>query len=644
MDALDKDKIQYRLDNWVKRIESSVDVQDWKVLREDKLAELGFSSIDDIKGIIDIPLELHDFMLWVYRHAQQNVEIMLLSVEDTDIAEILKKNGTPKQKTIDEYKQKTANEVTSKNRELMRKKAEQLGLGKRFYTAKARAHVITSLLDGLDSGRSLPAKNSLSNNETFARQYFVNAQSLGASDIHIESDGEKAKLFMRIHKSLCLIDKFPHQKAIDFANACYTTFNAGGKHSNSGTYVPTNHMEGEFDVPNTSLKGRLLSLYHGQGQKFNIVIRIIDKAKSVSAKSFIQMGFSEEATRQLSILETLSSGGIFVSGVTGSGKSTTIQNMIMSEIARTGGTKKIYSLEQPVEQIIPGVSQISVDGEAVDENSEEATRMDFATVNKRLMRGDPDSIAYGEVRDSYSASAAYKGVDSGHLVYATVHVDRALGAFGRLVEFGLSRGNVCRPGFIKLIVHQHLIARICPHCGVKHSLGEQMPPRFSEQFVLKDKLTLNEMSRYKGMSSRSGRPLLRLLQEDGRLTSKEVVKFREGLELLNSSNDADSMSERLHGIAHKSALSPDDIKITLQGPGCSKCFNGTIGITPAVEILTPDNTILDLLKEQELGKAELYWKSALGGRSIMDDMSTRILKGIVDPWNAETELGRLIGS
>lgn len=621
----------------------------WSMLSIEQAPSLGLSSESVTKSILTIPAEYSHFAVWLHSQSAQSVNFMLLVVADQDLA--LKHKSTPEIKahfkTVKDLESGLRAFVTQINRSLMKLSAE-IGMGKEFYRAQAASHVVEFFLSSTNTTALSKAHKDLSDIEQFVRGYFIKAQKLNASDIHLISDGKQALLKMRVNKALCLIDKFEHSKAISFGNACYSTFNtADGMQSNAGTYVVTNHLEGEFIIPDTSLKGRFLSMYHGQGDRFNIVIRVIDKSKSVEARSFADLGMSAEACRALSALETISSGGLFVTGVTGAGKSRTLQNMVMNEIARCGGTKMVYALEQPIEQIVPGVVQISVDGELSKEqsNKSESQQMGFGVVNKKLMRGDPDTIMYGEVRDNISASAAYKGVDSGHLVYGTLHVDRALGAFGRLVDFGLPLHNVCRPDFLKMVIHQHLIAKICPHCSKPHRLGDPLPPRFSEEFVLGESFTVDEISKYAKIShSRGGHSILRIMQEDGRLKSKEVNSYREKLALLNSGSDPDAMTKRLTVLAKNSAIPESRINIRFKGTGCAHCFRGTVGVTPALEVLSPDNTLLDLIKNHELGKAELYWRNALGGRTIMEDMSNRVLTGVVDPWNTENELGRHIGA
>ena len=143
-------------------------------------------------------------------------------------------------------------------------------------------------------------------------------------------------------------------------------------------------------------------------------------------------------------------GIIFVSGPTGSGKSTTLYACL--EKINSSGIK-IITIEDPIEYQLRGINQVQVIP---------AIGFSFAGALRHMLRHDPDVMMVGEVRDFETAEIAIRSALTGHLVFSTLHTNDAAGSVTRLLEMGIepflvSSSLVC-------LVAQRLVRLICPKC------------------------------------------------------------------------------------------------------------------------------------------------------------------------------------
>ena len=141
-------------------------------------------------------------------------------------------------------------------------------------------------------------------------------------------------------------------------------------------------------------------------------------------------------------------GIILVTGPTGSGKSTTLYAALRELDA---DESNILSVEDPVEQIVEGVTQVQVNA-----------NLSFARALRSFLRHDPDVLLVGEIRDQETADAALKAALTGHLVLSTLHTNDAAGAVTRLSDIGSERYLIAA-GLLGVIA-QRLVRRLCPQC------------------------------------------------------------------------------------------------------------------------------------------------------------------------------------
>lgn len=136
--------------------------------------------------------------------------------------------------------------------------------------------------------------------------------------------------------------------------------------------------------------------------------------------------------------------GLFLfTGSTGSGKSTLMYELL-TVIKKLN--KHIITIEDPVEQIIDGIVQVSVN---------EKANIEYDTSFKAILRCDPDVIMIGEIRDDNTAKQVIRASLSGHLILSTMHANNPIGAISRLLEFGVTKEQI-KQG-INCITYQRLL-------------------------------------------------------------------------------------------------------------------------------------------------------------------------------------------
>jgi len=178
------------------------------------------------------------------------------------------------------------------------------------------------------------------------------------------------------------------------------------------------------------------------------VLRLLDKSSGLFGLD--ELGLWKEDLERFDSLLTRTHGVIFVTGPTGSGKSTTLYaclNRINS------AEKNIITIEDPIEYQLKGISQIQVAGKK---------GMTFATSLRHVLRQDPDVIMVGEVRDVETARMAIQSSLTGHLVFSTLHTNDSAGAISRLLDLGVE--PYLASSSLIAIMAQRLVRKVCPNC------------------------------------------------------------------------------------------------------------------------------------------------------------------------------------
>ncbi len=209
-------------------------------------------------------------------------------------------------------------------------------------------------------------------------------------------------------------------------------------------------QDGRFSLPVGSLTAnfRLSTLPSQYGEK--AVIRVLAMTGRKSMLTLDKMLISQTVLQPFKQLIQNPNGIIFVTGPTGSGKTTTLY-AALHEINKPG--INISTIEDPIEITLEGVTQTQVNNH-ID--------LKFATVLRSLLRQDPDVILVGEIRDTETAKIATEAALTGHLVFATLHTNTAAQAIVRLLEIGVEPYMVA-PSIVGVLA-QRLVAKICDNC------------------------------------------------------------------------------------------------------------------------------------------------------------------------------------
>ncbi len=265
-----------------------------------------------------------------------------------------------------------------------------------------------------------------------------------ATDIHLQPSQQATTVLFRIDGVLHEIVSFPHNTHRAVVGRVKVLANM----DLSISYLPQDghfHYHGE---DGSSLDVRVSVLPLATGEK--IVMRLLPTGAHTLTLN--QLGIAEGTRKRLEGLLRRPQGIILVTGPTGSGKTTTLYAAL--QFIRARGPKNITTIEDPVERIIPGLSQVQVD---------ERRGLTFLTALRAILRQDPDVIMIGETRDPETARTAFQAALTGHLVLTTLHTEDAATAVTRLFDLGLEPYLVAA----SLIgsYAQRLVRKVCRQCG-----------------------------------------------------------------------------------------------------------------------------------------------------------------------------------
>ena len=193
----------------------------------------------------------------------------------------------------------------------------------------------------------------------------------------------------------------------------------------------------------------------------SVVLRILDRSGARTALEDLQMD-ADDLRRFVRLIER-PNGILLVTGPTGSGKTTTLYTALSR---LNDETRKILTVEDPVEYQIRGVSQVEV---------HPRIGLSFAATLRSMLRQDPDVIMVGEIRDRETAEIAVQAALTGHLVLSTLHTNDAPSAVTRLLDMGVEDYLVAAT--VEGIVAQRLVRRVCPHCSEPRPAAADMAAR-----------------------------------------------------------------------------------------------------------------------------------------------------------------------
>lgn len=276
-----------------------------------------------------------------------------------------------------------------------------------------------------------------------------------ASDIHIEPFRDKICLRYRIdgvlheipppakHLHLPIVSRIKILSKLDIAEK---------RLPQDGGF--TVRIEGR----NIDLRISIMPTIYGE----KVCMRILDKEGV--ALDLVKMGFLPQQLEAFKKAMYASYGLLFITGPTGSGKSTTLY-AVLSEIKSP--EENIVTVEDPCEYHLEGINQVQIKPEI---------GLTFASALRSFLRQDPDIMMVGEVRDLETAQICVRSALTGHLVLSTLHTNDAASAITRLIDIGVEP-YLLMPSLL-MIAGQRLVRRLCPECKEPYEPTPEERERF----------------------------------------------------------------------------------------------------------------------------------------------------------------------
>ncbi|MDX8355271.1 GspE/PulE family protein [Cognatiyoonia sp. IB215182] len=270
----------------------------------------------------------------------------------------------------------------------------------------------------------------------------ADAVSAGASDIHLDALESRLQVRFRVNG---VLRRHAESSQLD-AQAVFARLKLMGGMSVTERRLP---QDGScsVNIGGRSIELRLSSLPTQSGE--SIVCRLLDP--KTTRRAWSELGFDPVVSDKLLSLIAQPYGMLIISGPTGSGKTTTLYTALQH---LNDGSRKIITVEDPVEQNLSGIEQVQVNA---------ALGLTFGRVLRTTLRHDPDVLMIGEIRDEETAEIACRAALIGRLVLATVHASTARLVRERFINLGVAEYLIDE--VLLGVLSQRLEAISCSACG-----------------------------------------------------------------------------------------------------------------------------------------------------------------------------------
>ncbi len=275
---------------------------------------------------------------------------------------------------------------------------------------------------------------------------------INASDIHLFLQNDKANCILRIDGSLINFLEFSKELFVKISQKlkllCQIDINEN-RIPQDGHFRMDGFAYGDSKNEICDIRSSFFPTPNGE----SIVLRIPNANKRFFSLDTLNLNPYILNILKKSLLTK--SGLIIISGPTGSAKSTLLYNCLRF---LHNGTKKIITIEDPIEQEINGIVQCQIN---------EDLDLTFARALKYMLRQDPDIIMIGEIRDYDTLEIAMRAALTGHLVLASIHSSDCISSVARLRDLGAK--DYVLKATLRLIISQRLVQTLCPFCKVEHN-------------------------------------------------------------------------------------------------------------------------------------------------------------------------------
>lgn len=374
--------------------------------------------------------------------------------------------------------------------------------------------------------------NSVGSDEVF--DYLIDqADKLGASDIHIENQRTNIRIRMRIDGVLHPVADLENDRYRVILGALASRANV----STAATEPQSGHMQKEITRDGSThllnLRVEMVPTMYGQ----DAVLRLFNFDESMLSLDRLELGQSERS--EIDEVVSHPRGMVLLVGPTGSGKSTTLYSIIN---ALNSTSRKIITLEDPIEYGISGISQIPIDT---------SNGQSFADGLRAVLRLDPDVVMIGEIRDADTAKTAIQASITGHLVLSSFHANSSSAAFSRMID--LIGINPIFSSSIRLVIAQRLVRRLDDSTKEEYEPDDATKKWVQES--LKDlpshveKPDLNNFKLWRPVASESSP-----FGFSGRIVIMEQMVVNEDIQRFLRGDEQDAHTESIEAAARKSGM------------------------------------------------------------------------------------------
>jgi general secretion pathway protein E len=374
----------------------------------------------------------------------------------------------------------------------------------------------------------------------FVNQIFREALKERATDIHVEPLEHDLRIRYRVDGKLLEVPVPPNMRLLQ--NSLVSRLKIMAHLDIAERRLPQDgRINLELDGEPIDVRVATIPSVNGE----SVALRLLTRKKFDMGA----IGLDPHTEATLRKLIAAPNGIILVTGPTGSGKSTTLYTLLKELNTKD---RRIVTIEDPVENKLDGVVQIAVKPEI---------ELTFAAGLRSILRGDPNVIMVGEMRDQETVEIAIRGALTGHLVLSTLHTNDAVGGISRLLDMGIEPFMVSSS--VRAFQAQRLVRTLCGAC--------KQPAHYEEAY-LKNLGVSEELKRtfFKPVGCRSCRGT----GFTGRLAIMEICLMTEALQ--------DKVNQRANTIELKVQALKDGM-VPMRQYGFRKASEG---ITTLEEVLT----------------------------------------------------------
>jgi type IV pilus assembly protein PilB len=409
----------------------------------------------------------------------------------------------------------------------------------------------------------------------------------GASDIHLEPKAEHILVRYRVYGDLKDVLTVHTETGV----MVLARMKALGRLDIAERHKPQDGAL-EVVVDNRMFKLRLATSSTPLGE--SLIIRILEP--EARQRDLVELGMTPQQAQEVLELANKQQGLLLLVGPIGSGKTTTLYNILSKIDLRK---RSLLSVEDPVEYTIPLANQQQVN---------EKAGATFEALLKSAVRQDPNIMFIGEIRDPFSAKIATDFASIGHLTMSTMHAATGTSAVFRLERLGIQRGQMADA--LTAVIAQRLIKKLCPHC-------KEVVDTSSEEYEMLSPFTDDVPSQVahpvgcalcrEGYSGREGvyevfkfnPTLLEMVRDNKAIAEIRIFAAQSGSFLLS-----DHALEKVRSLI----LSPRDVyeKILVEEPSPAKVSakaKNTKGVKPAAGnniLVVEDDKMTQILLERAL--------------------------------------------